>query len=125
MILLGRPVNGEKLPEENVGISSIADIGNVASKLAGQARDLGGLVGIHHSENEHEDIQAIIELKPDFLVHMCHATDEDLEKVKDAGIAIVVCPRPRKSCSLPDPITLCHPLPPPSPSPAPTPPENE
>jgi len=93
VILLGRPENEEKLPGENVGISSLTDVGDVSSKLVKQARDRGGLVGIHHSENEHEDIQGIIELKPDFLVHMCHATDGDLEKVKAAGIAIVVCPR--------------------------------
>ena len=89
VILLGRPENEDNLPGENVGISSLADVGDVASKLAGQARDLGGLVGIHHSENEREDIQGIIELKPDFLVHMCHATDEDLERVKSAGISVV------------------------------------
>ena len=93
VILLGRPENDENLSGENVGISSLADVGDIASKLVKQARDQGGLVGIHHSENEHEDVQGIIKLKPDFLVHMCHATDEDLEKVKSAGISIVVCPR--------------------------------
>ena len=93
VILLGRPENDENLSGENVGISSLADVGDIASKLVKQARDQGGLVGIHHSENEHEDVQGIIRLKPDFLVHMCHATDEDLEKVKSAGISIVVCPR--------------------------------
>ena len=93
VILLGRPENGDKLPGRNVGISSLADVGDVASKLVERARNQGGLVGIHHSENKREDIHGIIRLKPDFLVHMCHATDDDLEKVKAAGIAIVVCPR--------------------------------
>jgi len=92
LILLGRPENGGNLPEENAGISSLADVEN-ASELIEQARGRGGLVGIHHSENEREDIQGIIELMPDFLVHMCHASNEDLEVVKTAGIAIVVCPR--------------------------------
>jgi len=93
VILLGRPENGDKLPGRNVGISSLADVGDVASKLVERARNQGGLVGIHHSENKREDIHGIIRLEPDFLVHMCHATDDDLEKVKAAGIAIVVCPR--------------------------------
>jgi hypothetical protein len=92
LILLGRPENGGNLPEENAGISSLADVENT-SELIEQARGRDGLVGIHHSENEREDIQGIIELMPDFLVHMCHASDEDLEMVKAAGIAIVVCPR--------------------------------
>ena len=38
-------------------------------------------------------IEAVIDLKPDFLVHMCHASDSDLQKARDAGISIVVCPR--------------------------------
>ena len=92
LILLGRPENGDNLPGENAGISSLKDVGN-ASVLVEEARERGGLVGMHHSEDDREDIQGIIELKPDFLVHMCHATDEDLEKVKSAGISIVVCPR--------------------------------
>ena len=35
----------------------------------------------------------MIDLAPDFVVHMCYASDSDLEKVKNAGISIVVCPR--------------------------------
>ena len=93
VILLGRPENSGNLPGENAGISSLADVGNAASELVEQARDRGGVVGIHHSENEREDVQRIIEVNPDFLVHMCHASDEDLEHVKSAGISIVVCPR--------------------------------
>lgn len=91
-ILLGRPKNGEELPGKNAGISSLKDVVN-SSDLATAARKKGGLVGIHHSENEREDIDALINLAPDFVVHMCHASDDDLEKVKDAGISVVVCPR--------------------------------
>ena len=92
-ILLGRPEGDKELPGDNAGISSLADVGSMAAGLVRQARERKGLVGIHHSENVHEDIQAIIDLEPDFLVHMCHATDDDLESVKSAGISIVVCPR--------------------------------
>ena len=93
LILLGRPGKDEGLPGDNAGISSLADVGDLSIELVRQARERNGLVGIHHSENEHEDIQAIIDLKPDFVVHMCHATDKDLRAVKSAGISIVVCPR--------------------------------
>jgi len=93
LILLGRPEKDEELPRDNAGISSLSDVGEMAAELIQQSRKKNGLVGIHHSENEHEEIQAIIDLKPDFLVHMCHATDDDLKVVKSAGISIVVCPR--------------------------------
>ena len=63
------------------------------SEITATARNRNGLVGIHHSENEREEIKGIIDLAPDFVVHMCHASDSDLELVKEAGISVVVCPR--------------------------------
>ena len=58
------PTKNEKViqgPGENAGISSLADVEN-APEIVEQARVRGGLVGIHHSENEREDIQGIIAL---------------------------------------------------------------
>ena len=92
LILLGRPEKNEVLPGSNAGISSLVDVEN-SIDLASQAREKNGFVGIHHSENEREDIDAVIDLKPDFLVHMCHASDSDLQKIRDARISVVVCPR--------------------------------
>ena len=92
-ILFGRPHGDESLPGKHAGISSLTDIGSLAPKLSEQARKRRGLVGIHHSENECEDIEPLIELSPDFVVHMCHATDEDLLALKEANISVVVCPR--------------------------------
>ena len=92
LILLGRPVNNEGLPGSNAGISSLVDVNN-ATVIASSARSNNGLVGIHHSENEREEIQPLLDLKPDFAVHMCHATNSDLKKIKANNISIVVCPR--------------------------------
>ena len=92
LILLGRPVNDEGLPGSNAGISSLVDVNN-ATVIASSARSNNGLVGIHHSENEREEIQPLLDLKPDFAVHMCHATNSDLKKIKANNISIVVCPR--------------------------------
>ena len=92
LILLGRPLNNEKLPGSNAGISSLIDVKN-ATEIAAAARSNNGLVGIHHSENEREEIQPLLDLKPDFAVHMCHATESDLKKIKANDISIVVCPR--------------------------------
>ena len=41
----------------------------------------------------HENIEKLLELNPDFVVHLCHATDQDLEKLKESNISVVVCPR--------------------------------
>ena len=92
LILLGRPLNNEELPGNNAGISSLIDVKN-ATEMAAAARSNNGLVGIHHSENEREEIQPLLDLKPDFAVHMCHATESDLKKIKDNEISVVVCPR--------------------------------
>ena len=92
LILLGRPVNNEGLPGSNAGISSLVDVNN-ATEIASSARSNNGLVGIHHSENEREEIQPLLDLKPDFAVHMCHATESDLKEIKAKNISIVVCPR--------------------------------
>ena len=94
-ILLGRAEDGDKLPGKNAGISSISDVPN-AAEIVADAHEKDGLVGIHHSENEREKIDDVLELNPDFVVHMCHASDSDLERVKKAGISIVVCPRSNK-----------------------------
>jgi len=92
LILLGRPVGNEKLTGINAGISSLADVDN-AVEITLSARDKNGLIGIHHSENEREDVQPLLDLKPDFAVHMCYASDDDLKKIKANNISIVVCPR--------------------------------
>ena len=92
VILLGRPEGNELLPGKNAGISSLVDVEN-ANEIAVLAHEKNGLVGIHHSEDCREDIEPLIDLHPDFVVHMCHASDNDLEKIKEAGISVVVCPR--------------------------------
>ena len=92
LILLGRPVKNEPLPGPNAGISSLVDVDN-ATQIVLSARDKNGLVGIHHSENEREAIQPLIDLDPDFVVHMCHATESDLKEIKENDISLVVCPR--------------------------------
>lgn len=92
LILLGRPVGNEELTGINAGISSLADVDN-AVEITLSARDKNGLIGIHHSENEREDVQPLLDLKPDFAVHMCYASGDDLKKIKANNISIVVCPR--------------------------------
>ena len=58
-ILLGRPKDNDNLPGENAGISSLNDVPKAAD-ISSKARERGGLVGIHHSENKRENIERIV-----------------------------------------------------------------
>ncbi len=48
---------------------------------------------LHFSENLREDINKIIDLKPDLLIHGIVATDEDLDIIHEKHIDIAVTPR--------------------------------
>ncbi|MDY6774883.1 MAG: amidohydrolase family protein [Halobacteria archaeon] len=58
-----------------------------------EARSLGKPFGIHAGERDADDIDDAFDLDPDFLVHMVHARDADLEKLEDDEIPVAVCPR--------------------------------
>jgi len=102
-LILSRPERLEynrdetKLLLENsdgIGPSSISDWDYAElEKVAKHTKKEGKIFAIHASERIREDIDQILNLKPDFLVHMVFATDDDLERVKDDDIPIVVCPR--------------------------------
>lgn len=63
------------------------------AKLAADARRERKVFAIHCSERIREDMDAVLDLHPAFLVHMIHATDADLVRCADAGVPVVVCPR--------------------------------
>ncbi len=79
---------------DGVGPSSISDWDyEDLMELSKLARSKGKLFGIHCSERIREDVAAVLDLKPSFLVHMTKATDEDLKACADENIPIVACPR--------------------------------
>ncbi|EMA64411.1 amidohydrolase family protein [Halorubrum kocurii] len=57
------------------------------------AREAGKLFGIHAGERDADDINAAMDLDPDFLVHMVHADGIHLDRLEDRGTPVVVCPR--------------------------------
>lgn len=78
---------------DGLGLSAISDLPyDVLKTMSRKAHAAGKLFAIHASEAARENIDSILELNPDFLVHMCKATDEDLHKCRDNGIPVVVCP---------------------------------
>ncbi|MFQ6060096.1 MAG: amidohydrolase family protein [Thermoplasmata archaeon] len=79
---------------DGVGISSCLDWDpSVLEKIRADVKRLGKGFALHASERVREDIDTLLDLEPDFFVHMLEATDSDLERCADAGIPVVVCPR--------------------------------
>jgi len=79
---------------QGIGISSISDWNyDKLKKMASDAHKSGKLFALHASERIRENIDLILDLKPDFLVHMIKASKSDLESVYNAKIPIVICPR--------------------------------
>lgn len=102
-IVLGRPASPHATDREldeilagcdGFGLSAMRDIDPVqAKRLASRARSAGRMFALHASEAVREDIDAILDLRPDFLVHMTSATDDDVQACADEGVPVVVCPR--------------------------------
>src|SRR5256712_325928 len=102
-LALARPVELSYDPREVAAILRASDGIAVSSyidwprdgieKLAADARRAKKIFAIHCSERVREEIDAVLDLKPAFLVHMVHATDADLERCADAHVPIVVCAR--------------------------------
>jgi hypothetical protein len=77
-----------------IGLSSISD-GNYSEikKIAKHTKQEKKIFALHASEVNREDIDLILDLKPDFLIHMVAASKSDLIRVRDENIPIVICPR--------------------------------
>jgi cytosine/adenosine deaminase-related metal-dependent hydrolase len=79
---------------DGIGLSSISDWEpSEIEKIAKHTRIKKKLFALHASEVIRENIDRILDLKPNLLVHMIAATKTDLERVNDANIPIVICPR--------------------------------
>lgn len=77
-----------------IGVSSISDWdASEIEKLAKHVHRKKKIFALHASEVDREDIDRILDLHPNLLVHMRSASASDLENVRDAEVPIVVCPR--------------------------------
>ncbi len=61
--------------------------------LSAHCRGAGKVFALHFSEARRENVDDLISLGPDFVVHAIHATREDFAKLAAAGIGVVFCPR--------------------------------
>ena len=102
-ILLGRPAAEDVLPgevdrileaSEGIGMSSVTDCPkDLLKRLADSARSKGKLFSIHLSEGVREDVDQVLALRPDFVIHATNATNDDLIALAEAKVPVVVCPR--------------------------------
>ena len=102
-MVLGRPEGLEYDKEEvdgllarcdGIGVSAVSDWEYPElQKLAAHTRRAGKLFGIHASEVVRESIDAVLDLKPSFIVHLVKAEEFDYERVAAEKVPVVVCPR--------------------------------
>ena len=111
-VILGRPGGGKGGGEDGVegdgvdeidsilglaggiGISSTNDYAEgFAAAIAERTRRRGGIFAIHAGELDSTDIRDAIELDPDLLIHLTHASRDDLRGVAEENIPVVVCIR--------------------------------
>ena len=79
---------------DGIGLSSISDWEHSEiEKIAKHTKQKKKRFVLHASEATREDIDVILDLKPDFLIHMIKATESDLIRVREEKIPIVLCPR--------------------------------
>ena len=103
MKVFGRPAESSPMDAEidgllaetdGIGASSLSDCPyDILRRLSQRAKSARKLFAMHASESIREDIDMILDLKPDFLVHMCKASDDEVEACVEAGVPLVVCPR--------------------------------
>lgn len=77
-----------------IGLSSISDWEySEVEKIVKHTRNRKKIFSLHASEAIREDIDLILDLKPDFIIHMTKATKSDLLRAMEEKIPIVICPR--------------------------------
>ncbi|ELZ48336.1 amidohydrolase [Halorubrum distributum JCM 9100] len=90
-VVFGRDDSDVLSVADGYGASGARDADFDAVRAA--TREAGKLFGIHAGERDADDINAAMDLDPDFLVHMVHAEGIHLERLDDRGTPVVVCPR--------------------------------
>lgn len=96
---VGRPLGAEEIASllaiaDGVGVSSAREVDRAdRERLAAACRRLGRRYALHASEVVREPVDSYLHPRPDLLVHMFRATEEDLAAVAEAGVSVAVCPR--------------------------------
>jgi len=100
--ILGRPMAWNDRNElslvldegDGLGLSALKDMDyDIARRVSVETHRKGRFLALHASEDKREPIDPILDLKPSLLIHLTHATKNDLERVADAHCTVAFCPR--------------------------------
>ncbi len=87
-------INGLFEAVDGIGLSSAADYPQAELIfLAAETKRRGKMFALHAGERNADDISGAIELEPDFIVHLIHASPQDFKRMHDMDIGSVVCIR--------------------------------
>lgn len=90
-VIFGRETEDAMHAADGFGASGARD--GEFGALRNATREAGKLFGIHAGERDPDDINAAMDLEPEFIVHMVHPKPLHLERLEDRAIPVVVCPR--------------------------------
>lgn len=101
-IIMGRPISEEYDSNEidsllkiadGIGISSISDMdARYVEAIADHVHRKNKKLVFHVSERVREDIDTVMSLSPDLIIHMTQATDSDFYRCADENVPITICP---------------------------------
>ena len=79
---------------DGIGLSAAMDWPRkLTMDVVTATHDMGKPVALHCSESEREELSWVLDLEPQFLVHMVLGTDQDFRDLAAARVPVVVCPR--------------------------------
>lgn len=94
---------------DGLGIPSLTDYGKAACEgLRRAAHAAGKPFALHASEGAREDMEAVLGLEPDLLVHLASATRADLRLVAEEAVPVAVCPSANDFFGLRPPVDAFH-----------------
>jgi len=90
-VVLGRETVAAMEASDGFGASGANDAEFERERRA--TREAGKLFGIHAGEVDASDIDPALDLDPEFLVHVVHPEQWHLDRIEDAEVPVVLCPR--------------------------------
>jgi len=99
-VILGRPETGD-VDEvsallnvcDGIGFSAVSDHDyGMLERVADQVKAQDRIFALHANETVREDFEAIMNLRPDMLIHMVKASPEDMEACSAAKVPVTICP---------------------------------
>jgi cytosine/adenosine deaminase-related metal-dependent hydrolase len=90
-----------------IGLSSIEDWNyHDVEQIVELTKKKHKRFALHVSERIREDINKIIKLQPDFIIHMTQSSKKDLIRIKNENIPIIICPLSNTFFGLTPPIKM-------------------